>query len=71
MVKKLKTGYYFVIWALLTFLLALVINLAFWGVLTGGNPEYWGFLFTQGSWTFLVGGIGACIIIVYFYYEVF
>ena len=66
MVKRLKTGYYFVIWAILTFLLALVINLAFWGVLTGVNAEYWGSLFTQGLWTFLVGGIGACIIIVYF-----
>lgn len=54
-----------VIWAILTFLLALAINLAFWGVITsstGLQKDYWVFLFTEGLWTFLVGGIGAAVI---------
>ena len=64
----------FAIWAVITFLLALAINLAFWGVMTINkilNIGYWQCLFTQGLWTFLVGGFGAIIIMVYFYAEVF
>jgi hypothetical protein len=57
---------YLTIWAVLAFLLALVINLAFWGLMTGGNSNYWTFLFTQGLWTFLVGGFGSIIVIVLF-----
>ncbi|MFX1476990.1 MAG: leucine-rich repeat domain-containing protein [Promethearchaeota archaeon] len=57
---------YFTIWAIIAFLLALVINLAFWGITTGGNANYWRFLFTQGLWTFLVGGFGSIIVIVLF-----
>jgi len=53
------------IWAILAFLLALAINLAFWGVITtstGLQKGYWEFLFAEGLWTFLVGGIGAAAI---------
>lgn len=54
-----------VIWAVLAFLLSLAINLAFWGVITtstGLQKGYWEFLFVEGLWTFLVGGIGAAVI---------
>ncbi len=64
----------FTIWAVITFLLALAINLAFWGVMSSNsilNIGYWECLFTQGLWAFLVGGFGAIIIMVYFYAEVF
>jgi len=57
------------IWAIVTFLLALAINLAFWGVITsstGLQKGYWEFLFTEGLWTFLVGGIGATVIMCLF-----
>ncbi|MFX1476986.1 MAG: hypothetical protein ACFFCI_02530 [Promethearchaeota archaeon] len=54
---------------ILTPLLALVINLAFWGIATGGNANYWKSLFTQGLWTFLVGGIGAAFILFLWYVE--
>ena len=57
---------YLIIWAVIAFLLTLVINLAFWGLMTGGNSNYWTFLFTQGLWTFLVGGFGSIIVIVLF-----
>ncbi|MFX0083752.1 MAG: hypothetical protein ACFE94_18530 [Candidatus Hodarchaeota archaeon] len=61
---------YFTIWAILAFILALIINLAFWGVITtstASEMNYWQCLFSQGLWTFLVGGIGAVIIMVLFY----
>ncbi|MFW9866514.1 MAG: hypothetical protein ACFFEN_10505 [Candidatus Thorarchaeota archaeon] len=68
--KRLRRGSsaitYIVAWVILTPLLALVINLALWGAMTGGNANYWIFLFTQGSWSFLVGAIGAIIIMVLF-----
>ncbi|MFX1400135.1 MAG: hypothetical protein ACFE8V_02690, partial [Promethearchaeota archaeon] len=72
--KRLREGSYswvgyIVAWVILTPLLAFVINLAFWGVMTGGNANYWIFLITQGSWTFLVGGIGAVIILFLWYVE--
>lgn len=58
----------FAIWMVLTFLLALVVNLVFWGALTShyGNG-FWETLFSDGLWSFLVGGIGAIIIMVLFY----
>lgn len=55
------------IWAIITFFLALAINLAFWGVITsstGLQKGYWEFLFAEGLWTFLVGGIGAAVIMI-------
>ena len=61
---------FFAIWAVLAIVLALVINLAFWGVITTSTAlemNYWQFLFSQGLWTFLVGGIGAIIVMVLFY----
>ena len=65
-----KIGYYFVIWAILTFLLALIINLAFWGaILSRYGRGYWETLFSDGLWAFLVGGFGALIIMIYFHYE--
>ncbi|MFX1388743.1 MAG: leucine-rich repeat domain-containing protein [Promethearchaeota archaeon] len=60
---------YLTVWAVLSFLLALIINLAFWGAMTGGNANYWIFLFTQGSWAFVVGAIGAIFIMYFFYVE--
>lgn len=53
------------IWVIFAFLLSLAINLAFWGVITtstGLQKGYWEFLFVEGLWTFLVGGIGAAVI---------
>ena len=61
---------YFAIWAVLAIVLALVINLPFWGVITTSTAlemNYWQFLFSQGLWTFLVGGIGAIFVMVIFY----
>lgn len=56
---------YIGIWAILTFLLALVINLAYWGAVTSHlGKSYWVTLFSDGLWAFLVGGFGAIIIIV-------
>ena len=56
---------YIFIWAVITFLLALVINLPIWGALTSHlGKSYWETLFSDGLWTFLVGGIGAAVIIV-------
>jgi len=58
---------YIAIWAILTFLLALAINLAFWGaVLSRLGRNYWETLFSDGLWTFFVGGVGA-LLIIYFY----
>lgn len=63
---------YIGIWAVITFLLAMAINLAFWGALfSSSGLGYWQCLFTHGSWSFFVGGFGAIIIMVYFYEEVF
>lgn len=59
---------YFTIWAILAFVLALIVNLPFWGaILSRYGREYWEVLFSDGLWTFLVGGIGAVIIMVVFY----
>jgi len=61
---------YFAIWAVLAFVLALVINLPFWGLITSSTAlemNYWQFLFSQVLWTFLVGGIGAAIVMLLFY----
>jgi len=58
------------IWAVFAFLLSLAINLAFWGVITTSTSlqkEYWEFLFSEGLWTFLVGGIGAAVIMGVYY----
>lgn len=69
--KSIKGGSpilgYITIWAILTFLIALAINLAFWGAVTShlGN-NYWETLFSDGLWTFLVGGFGAIVIMVLF-----
>ncbi|MFX0033652.1 MAG: hypothetical protein ACFE8E_02645 [Candidatus Hodarchaeota archaeon] len=68
-IKKLKGGspvlLYIGIWAILTFLIALAINLAFWGALTSQYGKgYWETLFSDGLWAFLVSGIGAIVIIV-------
>ncbi len=58
---------YFTIWAVVAFLLALVINLAFWGALLSHyGREYWEVLFSDGLWTFLVGGFGSIIVIFMF-----
>ena len=60
------------IWAVISFLLTLAINLAFWGVITSSTSlqkGYWVFLFTEGLWTFLVGGIGAAVIMLLLYLE--
>lgn len=58
-----------IIWAVVAFLLALVINLPFWGVIFAGlGRSYWSVLFFEGLWAFLVGGIVAPIIM-YFVYE--
>ena len=66
-----KLFLYFTIWAVLTFLLALVINLAFWGALfSPSGREYWEVLFSVGLWTFVVGGIGAVFVMIIFYAEV-
>jgi len=55
----------FTIWAILTFFIALAINLAFWGALTSQYGKgYWETLFSDGLWAFLVSGIGAIVIIV-------
>lgn len=69
--KSLKGGssalLYIPIWAILTFFLALAINLAFWGALTSHyGKNYWETLFSDGLWTFLVGGIGSIFIMVLF-----
>ncbi|MFW9867222.1 MAG: hypothetical protein ACFFEN_14085 [Candidatus Thorarchaeota archaeon] len=57
----------FAIWMVVTFLLALVINLAFWGAFTSHyGKTYWETLFSDGLWSLLVGGIGAIIIMVLF-----
>ena len=69
--KSIKGGSpilgYITIWAILTFLLALAINLAFWGaVLSRLGRGYWETLFSDGLWTFLVGGFGAIMIMVFF-----
>ena len=59
---------YIAVWAVLTLLLALVINLAFWGALLSRLGQgYWETLFSDGLWSFLVGAIGAVIIVVLFY----
>jgi len=53
------------LWAGITFLLAMAINLAFWGVLTTNSmidKGYWEVLFSDGLWTFLVAGFGTIII---------
>jgi len=58
----------FAVWIVITFLLALVVNLAFWGALTSHTGKtFWETLFSNGLWSFLVGGIGAIIIMVLFY----
>ena len=57
----------FAIWMVITFLLALVVNLAFWGALSSHlGKSYWETLFSDGLWSFLIGGIGAIIIMVLF-----
>lgn len=56
---------YIAIWAVSTFLLALAINLPIWGALTSPlGKSYWETLFSDGLWTFLVGGIGAAVILI-------
>ncbi len=63
---------YIAIWVVLSFLSALVVNLAFWGVLTTNSIldiGYWECLFNQGLWTFAVGAIGAIFIMIFFYIE--
>ena len=69
--KSIKGGspalLYIAIWAILTFLLALAINLAFWGAVTSHiGKNYWETLFSDGLWTFLVGGFGSIVIMVLF-----
>ncbi len=55
---------YIAIWAVITFLLALAINLPLWGAYTSQlGKNYWETLFSDGLWTFLVGGIGAILIL--------
>lgn len=57
------------IWVVITFLLALAINLAYWGaVISHLGKNYWETLFSDGLWTFLVGGFGA-IVIIYLFFE--
>jgi len=56
---------YFSIWAVITFLLAMAINLAFWGAfISRYGKGFWETLFSDGLWTFFVGGIGTIIIMV-------
>lgn len=62
---SIKFLVYFTIWAVITFLLAMTINLAYWGAfISRYGKGFWETLFSDGLWTFLIGGIGAIIIMV-------
>ena len=64
---------YIAIWAVLSFLLALVVNLAFWGVMHSNSIltiGYWQCLFNQGLWSFAVGAIGAIFVMLFVYMEI-
>ncbi len=70
-----RTGLiYFAVWAMLSFIVALLINLIFWGVMHSNSIliiGFWECLFNQGSWSFVVGAIGAIFIIYFFYIELY